>query len=308
MWCSGVSATRHPAPDLRSCRCPNVPRILSCPMPQGIGDKIGAGATADVHIWAPGQVLKLYKPGFPRRLAVHEANMTRAVFLAGGPAPDVFDTVTVDGRFGIVLPRLDGPSLLELSRRGAMTQSQVGQVLAALARTLHQIAPPPEIYTLEQTLAGLASSNPALLPAYLAADVQAYLQRQPAGRALCHADLHPGNVIMNADGPRLIDWLGAITAAPAFDLAVSQVIMSELVPQVVSDPQRPRAVNTALQFHYAATAGMTASQWADALGFYLPVARVFALLTGSWTTLRPQLIAGIQASLQPPAANVPSKR
>ena len=40
--------------------------------------------------------------------------MTRAVFAAGVPAPEVFGEVTLEGRFGIVLPRLDGPTLLQL--------------------------------------------------------------------------------------------------------------------------------------------------------------------------------------------------
>src|SRR5450631_1174612 len=34
-----------------------------------------------------------------------------------------------------------------------------------------------------------------------------------AGGGLC-ADLHPGNVIMTADGPRLIDWTGAVAGPP----------------------------------------------------------------------------------------------
>jgi hypothetical protein len=46
------------------------------------------------------------KAGVPRRVASHEARMTRAVFAAGFPAPEVLDEVTLEGRFGIVLPRL----------------------------------------------------------------------------------------------------------------------------------------------------------------------------------------------------------
>ena len=33
-----------------------------------LGEKIGEGAFADVHAWAPGQVLKLFKAGVPRRV------------------------------------------------------------------------------------------------------------------------------------------------------------------------------------------------------------------------------------------------
>src|SRR6516225_669677 len=66
-----------------------------------LGEKIGEGTMADIHAWAPGQVLKLFKADVPQRTGRHEAQMTRAVFAAGAPAPEVFDEVTVDGRFGI---------------------------------------------------------------------------------------------------------------------------------------------------------------------------------------------------------------
>ncbi|WP_035977695.1 MULTISPECIES: hypothetical protein [unclassified Bradyrhizobium] len=50
--------------------------------------------------------------------------MTRAVFAAGGPAPEVLGEVTLDGRFGIVLPRFDGPTLTQATRTGAITREQ----------------------------------------------------------------------------------------------------------------------------------------------------------------------------------------
>lgn len=80
-----------------------------------LGQKLGEGASADVHDWAPGQVLKLFKADVPRRISWWEARMTRAVFGAGAPAAEVLDEVTVDGRFGIVLRRLDAPAGLDLA-------------------------------------------------------------------------------------------------------------------------------------------------------------------------------------------------
>src|ERR1700679_4293149 len=75
-----------------------------------LGEKIGEGAFADVHAWAPGQVVKLFKAGVPQRVSWSHARMTRAAFAAGGPAPEVLGEVTLKGRFGIVLARLDGPT------------------------------------------------------------------------------------------------------------------------------------------------------------------------------------------------------
>ncbi|HEY0376693.1 MAG TPA: hypothetical protein VGC87_07030, partial [Pyrinomonadaceae bacterium] len=76
-----------------------------------LGEKIGEGAYSDVHAWAPGQVLKLFKAGFSQRASWWEARMTRAALAAGAPVPAVFEEVTLEGRFGIALQRLDGPTL-----------------------------------------------------------------------------------------------------------------------------------------------------------------------------------------------------
>ena len=109
-----------------------------------LGEKINQGGTADIHAWAPGQVVKLFKEGFPPRLGQQEARMTQAVFAAGAPAPEVFGEVTLDGRFGIVLGRLDGPTLLQVTRSGAVTFAQAGAILASLGLSVHRMSPPPE--------------------------------------------------------------------------------------------------------------------------------------------------------------------
>ena len=54
-----------------------------------LGEKINQGGTADIHAWAPGQVVKLFKEGFPPQLGQQEARTTRAVFAAGAQAPEV---------------------------------------------------------------------------------------------------------------------------------------------------------------------------------------------------------------------------
>src|ERR1700722_19362963 len=97
-----------------------------------IGEKLGEGAYAEVYAWAPGQVLKLFKSGFPRRASWWEARITRAASAAGAAAPAVFDEVTVEDRFGVALERLDGPTLLQLSRDNSVTREKTGTILATL--------------------------------------------------------------------------------------------------------------------------------------------------------------------------------
>ena len=106
-----------------------------------LGEKIGEGAFSEAYAWAPGQVVKLFKAGVSHLLGRHEVRMIRAVRAAGVPVPEVFGEVTLDGRFGIVLQRLDGPTLWQLSRTGAVTFEQAGAIVAALCHVRSQDAP-----------------------------------------------------------------------------------------------------------------------------------------------------------------------
>ena len=105
-----------------------------------------------------------------------------------------------------MLSRLDGPTLLQLLRTRAMTPEQAGAILAALSISVHNTPTPPDVISLRDLIRALLHSPGNLLPKHLATGVLALLESLPPGDGLCHGDLHPGNVIMTAEGPRLIDW------------------------------------------------------------------------------------------------------
>ena len=132
-----------------------------------------------------------------------------------------------------------------------------------------------------------------------ATGILALIERLRPGDGLCHADLHPGNVIMTAEGPRLVDWTGAVRAPAAFDLACGHIILTELAPEFIDDPQRPRAYNAAAQSEYARLAGMSQAALTAAVEPYLPIIRVILLLEGAMPALREQLIQRIEAALRP---------
>ena len=268
-------------------------------MPGSLGEKIGEGAYSDVHAWAPGQVVKLSKPGFPQWLSWWEARMTRALFAAGAPAPEVLDEVTLEGRFGIVLQRLDGPTLLQLSRSGALTSAQVGSALAALCLSVHRTAPPPELPSLRDRMEGTLRRSGGMLPEPIATGILSLIDRLPPGDGLCHGDVHPGNVIMTAEGAKFIDWTGATRAPAGFDLACCHVINAELTPDHVSDPERPRANDAATQAEYARLAGMSPAALTVAKEPYLPVMRAFVLLGPAGSpAFRERLMQQVEAAVR----------
>ena len=278
-------------------------------MQGSLGEKIGEGVFSHVHAWAPGRVVKLFKAGISPRFGRHEASMTQAVFAAGGPAPQVLGVVDLEGRFGIVLPRFDGPTLLQLTRDGAVTFEQAGAILASVAHSVHKTPPPPGVFLLRDWLKGTLQVSGGNVPKHVAIGILALIERLRPGDGLCHGDLHPGNVIMTAEGPRIVDWGWAVRGPAALDLAFSHVIHTEIVPRRVDNPQRPHATNAAAQSEYARLAGMSPAALTAEMESYLPVVGVFHLIFGAYGVLRERMIQCIEAALSSlPATSLQAPR
>ncbi len=253
-----------------------------------LGEKINQGGTADIHAWASGQVVKLFKEGFPLQFSQQEARMTQAVFAAGAPAPEVFDEVTLDGRFGIVLGRLDGPTLVQVTRSGAVTFAEAGAILASLGLWVHRMPPPSEAFHLRDWMDTAFGLSGDIVPRRIASGILALIDRlQQPSDGLCHGDIHPGNVIMTADGPRLIDWTFSIRAPAALDHALTHINLTEFALDVADNPQRPLAVNAAAQSEYARLSGKPLAALRQAMESWLPIAIVrYFLLMGGPTSER----------------------
>jgi hypothetical protein len=103
---------------------------------------------------------------------------------------------------------------------------------------------------------------------------------------------------MTADGPKLVDWIGAVRADGALDLAVSHFLLSEIAPEHADDPERPRAINAALQSEYARLASMSPAALTAAMEPCLPIVCGFVLLGGAWPARREQLIQRVEAALR----------
>ena len=56
---------------------------------------------------------------------------------------------------------------------------------------------------------------------------------------LCHGDLHFGNVLMTADGPKIIDWISAMCASPLVDVARQHLTLTMFAaPPEYEQPRR----------------------------------------------------------------------
>ncbi|WP_406009239.1 phosphotransferase [Streptomyces sp. NBC_00637] len=201
------------------------PRGLPGEPPGGLpGRLIGSGRTADVYEIDDAWVLRRDREG-REDPAVLAAVMTH-VRRHGYPAPAVRPSPS-GARADLVMERLDGPTMLHAFGAGTLGAEEAGTVLARLLRELHR------------------------LPGRISADAR-----------ILHLDLHPDNVILTPDGPRVIDWANAEEGDPGLDWGMSAVILAQVAAsaQPIADPAR--AMLTAL---LADPSGLTEEGLAQAL-------------------------------------------
>ena len=169
--------------------------------------KLAEGREAEIFAFGDGTVLRLLRGDGGTARLEREAAAMRAAASRGVPVPAPGDVVTVDGRAGMVMERVDGPDLLSLLGRRPWALPRAARVTGELHADLHATRAPGSLPSLRETcerrIRGLDVPPEFERLRSFALDTLASL---PDGDALCHGDFHPGNIIDTARGPVVIDW------------------------------------------------------------------------------------------------------
>ncbi|MCP5028726.1 MAG: phosphotransferase [Actinomycetia bacterium] len=201
------------------------------------GDSLGGrhliaeGREAEIYEWDGGLVLRLMRSELAGPSMSRSTIASEAARAAGVPTPRVFDTITVDGRPGQVMERVEGPDLFSYMAANPLRLPAVARDLAGIHAALHEIVGPDELDEMHDYFdRRIRSSN--LVPVDVRSTALASLGDLPAGSALCHGDFHPGNVLLTKTGPVLIDWTGAVRGDATADFARTRLMLriGELPP------------------------------------------------------------------------------
>lgn len=188
------------------------------------GELVGAGRTSQVYVWGAFAVVKVPRDDVPHDWPGLEAELTSAVRASGVQVPEVLELVEVDGREAIVFERISGPSMWQAMLDDPAAAPGLARELAVAHRALLSIGIPEGLPDLVDRMTRKIA---------IAGDLAAAEQSQavelahglPRGAALLHGDLHPGNVLMGANGPVVIDWFDAAIGHPIADVVRSSILM-----------------------------------------------------------------------------------
>jgi aminoglycoside phosphotransferase (APT) family kinase protein len=203
-----------------------------------LGPPMGLGRTAEVFRCGDGEVVKLLRPGFPDSVGESEAEVAALVARAAVRAPRFLGTTRIEGRFGLIYERLTGPSMLDGMSQRPWQIDRLAREFAYLHAAMHA-ASGDGLQDRKADLRRAIARAGEHLPNGAEAAALARLEALPDGDAICHGDMHPGNVIMTPSGAVVIDWMTARRGCPAGDVARTLFLMRDSAfPPAVPATQR----------------------------------------------------------------------
>jgi hypothetical protein len=129
-------------------------RILGFnPSPASVNDlaRIGEGRQAELFVWPPGGVLKLFRRPQDAS-AQREAGTMDLLASTGIPMPRLLGTVTIEQRPGIIMERLEGADQLSQLGREPWRIWAVAKTLGRLHARLHSTVVPEGLRPLRSSI------------------------------------------------------------------------------------------------------------------------------------------------------------
>ncbi|MEW6092564.1 MAG: phosphotransferase [Chloroflexota bacterium] len=185
---------------------------------------LARGRTAEVYAWADNQILKLFFDWCPPEWIQAEVQVGRLLASTSLPTPRLMETISLEGRQGIIFDRVEGPSMLSLLGTSPWLLSRAAHQFAELHSAIHAITS-SNLPSLHSHLR-ISISTTDLLPALVRDHALAALISLPDGHALCHFDFHPDQVALTRQGPMILDWMTARRGHPLADVARTSILIA----------------------------------------------------------------------------------
>ena len=184
---------------------------------------LGAGREAEIFAWKDGRALRLARDPSNGAMIDREVSALAAAQQAGAHVPRVYERVTVDGRPGVVLDRVDGIDLLGSLAGRPWTVRAVGKTLGVehAACTGSRRQPGSRICT---TSCGIGSRRRSCRTRCGRVPSRASKRYRPATGS-CTATSIRRTCSAAANGYVVIDWTNGMSGDPAADVARTILLM-----------------------------------------------------------------------------------
>jgi len=199
---------------------------------QELSKPIAIGRTAEIYVWKPGWVLKLYFDWFNAEGAAFEQRIAAAIHAAGLPVPAVGEILHFGERVGLLYEHRSGIPMAEDLSKHPWRIVSYARLLAKLHAEMNAEPMRADIPGLHHRLEHkIRAAKP--LSAELRSAALEELEKMPGGDRLCHGDFHPGNILPSHPEATIIDWIDSSIGNPLADVARTSILLQGLIaPQL----------------------------------------------------------------------------
>ncbi|NND74802.1 MAG: aminoglycoside phosphotransferase family protein [Ilumatobacter sp.] len=185
---------------------------------------LARGNTSDVYAVGADAVVKVPRPGVPVHWTDVEAELASAAHDLGLPTPMVLDVIDVAGRRSIVFERVEGPSMAEELVASPQRCDEMARSMAAVQTDFHRAIAPDSMPTVADRVSEKIAGADEL-GVDERASASELLGGLDGGTSICHGDVHPGNILVGAQGLMVIDWFDAAAGPPIADIVRSSLLL-----------------------------------------------------------------------------------
>ena len=192
-----------------------------------LGQPLVTARSAQIYAWPEQRILKLFHASVNRAAARRERVNANEAHALGATQVRCFDEVDVEGRYGIVMSRLQGCTLTKSTDANPLNLVRIPGTLARLHAQMHD-AQTQALQDVRQVIADFLD-HPALgfLTTAEREKVRRHILQLPNGQALLHMDFHTDNILVSGTEATVIDWATAARGDAGADLAMTCFLFNE---------------------------------------------------------------------------------
>lgn len=178
------------------------------------GEHIGSGMTAVIYA-RDGIVAKVFREGQRKTEVFKEAFILSLVGELGIPAPNVYSVETFCGRTAVLMDQVRGISIADIIQKNPEKTDYYLDRAVELQIAMHKVSS-SEFRPMRMMLNGMITASPGLSPEEKER-LCTMLSELPDGLSICHGDFHPGNILLDGESYKIIDWAEVTCGCPAGD-------------------------------------------------------------------------------------------
>lgn len=175
-------------------------------------------------------VIKVFKEGCPKTMALYEALTHSRVEATGLRIPTIHEVSVIDSRWAIHMDCIEGKTLADVMKEDPANIEKYVNEMVDLQLEIHSKIV-PKLSKLKDKMARQINDLDCIDDT-VKYELLTRLDSMPKHTKLCHGNFTPENIIQNKNGTYIVDWVAARQGNASADVGRTYLLLSLKMPDI----------------------------------------------------------------------------